>query len=163
MGKMPRILFLLPSHLLFLLNPTNRSLFPFQIPPTGLSNCFFCKNLIHLLSSSGFFSPTSTGKCTLGVAPSQDASGKWRFVGIPYWNVIILVVTVTGKGPHPNYTAYIKFTSRFFSDFTGCSRRPASAVWIVGCNGFGSGQRPWPPQRPCGWRESCRRLIFQQY
>ncbi len=32
----------------------------------------------------GHFDSTFCGY-NLGVAPSQDASGKWRFIGIPYW------------------------------------------------------------------------------
>ena len=36
--------------------------------------------------------------------PPPSNSGKWRFrVGFPTKNVIILVVTVTGRGPHPRY------------------------------------------------------------
>ena len=40
----------------------------------------------------------------LDVAPSQDASGKWRFIGIPEpKNVTILVVTGAGRGQDPTY------------------------------------------------------------
>ena len=40
----------------------------------------------------------------LGCPPSPDASGKWRFSsGFPTKNGIILVVTVTVRGPHPIY------------------------------------------------------------
>ena len=44
---------------------------------------------------------------TLGLPPTQDASGKWRFTGIPGFpikNVIFLVVTVTGRGVDPRDT-----------------------------------------------------------
>ena len=47
--------------------------------------------------------------------PSQDASGKWRFrLESPTRNVIILVVTVTGRRPHPTY--YIITTGKEFND-----------------------------------------------
>ncbi len=39
---------------------------------------------------------------SLGLPPTQDASGKWRFSsGSPIKNIIFLVVTVTGRGVHP--------------------------------------------------------------
>ena len=39
-----------------------------------------------------------------GCPPTQDVCGKWRFrLGSPTQNVIILVVTVTGRGDNPNY------------------------------------------------------------
>ena len=41
----------------------------------------------------------------LGVAPSQDSSGKQRSIGIPYtknW-IIVKKVTVTGKGPYIHF------------------------------------------------------------
>ena len=38
----------------------------------------------------------------LGVAPATNTA-KWRFsAGSPTKNVIILIVTVTERGPHPN-------------------------------------------------------------
>ena len=40
---------------------------------------------------------------TLGVAPASN-SAKWWFIGIPgSKNVILLMVTVTARGPHPMY------------------------------------------------------------
>ncbi len=48
------------------------------------------------------------GGFTLGVAPSQDASGKWRSrLESPTKYEIFLVVTVTGKGPHPRFTCLL--------------------------------------------------------
>ncbi len=42
------------------------------------------------------------------VAPSQDASGKWRFSsGFPIENVIILGGTATGRGPQPNHIIFV--------------------------------------------------------
>ncbi len=49
----------------------------------------------------------------LGCPPSQDSSGKWRFrLGFPTKNVIILVVTVTGRGDNPRYQAPTCFDLR---------------------------------------------------
>ena len=53
----------------------------------------------------------------LGCPPSQDACGKWRFrLGFPTKNVIILVVTLTGRGDNPKYIEWI-YKTDFFINF----------------------------------------------
>ena len=45
---------------------------------------------------------------SLGCPLSQDSCGKWRFrLGSPAKNVIILVVTVTGRGDNRNYSIIV--------------------------------------------------------
>ena len=44
--------------------------------------------------------------------PPPSNSGKWRFIGIPTKNMILLVVTVTVRGPHPKQR-YIKLVLNF--------------------------------------------------
>ncbi len=46
------------------------------------------------------------------VWPPPSKSGKWRFVGIPHStkNVKFLLVTVTGRGPHPIHNLFVNFT-----------------------------------------------------
>ena len=44
--------------------------------------------------------------CIPWVVPLPSNSGKLRFMGFPTENVIMLVVTITGKGDNPMYTVY---------------------------------------------------------
>ena len=56
-----------------------------------------------------FRKPGTKNLCMLDLPPTQDSSGKWRFrLGFPTKNVIILVVTVTVRGPHSIYMGVSK-------------------------------------------------------
>ena len=60
--------------------------------------------------------PRKPNVWNLGVANS----GKGRFIGIPEpKNAIILVVTVTGRGPHPTWNPKIGGLYTCFSFFKG--------------------------------------------
>ena len=63
--------------------------------------CLGCKKLTKWWRWWWLLDPKDTGMYTLGVAPSQDASGKLRFsLGFPIKHVIILVVTGILGGGH---------------------------------------------------------------
>ena len=62
----------------------------------------FCRQIfdLHNLPTNDFMKLV----CIHWVVPPPSNCGKWRFIGIPTKNVIVLVVTVTGRGDNPMYT-----------------------------------------------------------
>ena len=64
------------------------------------------------------------------VVPPPSNCGKWRFIGIPDpKNVIILVVTITGRGDNPKYLFFTSETNIFFYSENQVGPAPSNP-WI---------------------------------